>query len=184
MLEQESVTPGAQNANRIHLLFSGNPAREQMRAVAKLPAGGMRSWKRGARSGERFPGRTASLSRAESTFTPSGPHDPFVAGRPTAEAGPDPERGSHQRWQQGYQLSELIREWGTPTPSVAAELERYAGGAALDPAATPAVRLAWAKLCADGVTWKPSTDASRANRPDTSTISRSRFPRVHADGAS
>jgi len=84
----------------------------------------------------------------------------------TLEAWPDPpdpvaekneaekvlEHGL-QRWQQGYQLSELIREWGYLQMCVAAELERYAAvHPNLDSSVMPAARLAWAKLCADGVT--------------------------------
>jgi signal transduction histidine kinase len=58
-----------------------------------------------------------------------------------------------QRWQQGYQLSELIREWGYLQMCVAAELERYAAAhPSLDPRVMPAARLAWAQLCAEGVT--------------------------------
>jgi signal transduction histidine kinase len=58
-----------------------------------------------------------------------------------------------QRWQQGYQLSELIREWGYLQMCVVAELERYAAAhPALEPAVMSSARLAWAKMCADGVT--------------------------------
>jgi signal transduction histidine kinase len=84
----------------------------------------------------------------------------------TLEAWPDaPDQGAErleaakvlehglQRWQQGYQLSELIREWGYLQMCVAAELERYAAEhPSLDPSVMPAARMAWAKLCADGVT--------------------------------
>ncbi|MEA2490384.1 MAG: hypothetical protein QOH21_2176 [Acidobacteriota bacterium] len=58
-----------------------------------------------------------------------------------------------QRWQQGYQLRDLIREWGHLQICVADELERY--GAAhpdLAPGLMPAARRAWTQLCADGVT--------------------------------
>ena len=58
-----------------------------------------------------------------------------------------------QRWQQGYQLRELIHEWGHLQICVADELERYAAAhPALDPSVMPAARRAWAQLCADGVT--------------------------------
>jgi signal transduction histidine kinase len=58
-----------------------------------------------------------------------------------------------QRWQQGYQLSELIREWGYLQMCVVAELERYATAhPSLEPSVMASARLAWAKLCADGVT--------------------------------
>lgn len=58
-----------------------------------------------------------------------------------------------QRWQQGYQLRELIREWGHLQIVVADELERYAANHPdLQPDVMPTVRRAWAQLCADGVT--------------------------------
>ena len=58
-----------------------------------------------------------------------------------------------QRWQQGYQLRELIREWGHLQISVADELERYAvSHPELEPDVMPAARRAWAQLCADSVT--------------------------------
>lgn len=58
-----------------------------------------------------------------------------------------------QRWQQGYQLRELIREWGHLQICVADELERYAESHPdLEPSVMPAARRAWTQLCADGVT--------------------------------
>jgi signal transduction histidine kinase len=58
-----------------------------------------------------------------------------------------------QRWQQGYQLRELIREWGHLQICVAEELERYAAAHPdLDPTVMPAARRAWLRLCASGVT--------------------------------
>lgn len=58
-----------------------------------------------------------------------------------------------QRWQQGYQLRELIREWGYLQVCVADELERYAAAhPAIDPTLMPTVRRAWSVLCADAVT--------------------------------
>jgi signal transduction histidine kinase len=58
-----------------------------------------------------------------------------------------------QRWQQGYQLRELIREWGHLQLAVADELERYAASHPnLRPDVMPTARRAWAELCTDGVT--------------------------------
>jgi hypothetical protein len=58
-----------------------------------------------------------------------------------------------QRWQQGYQLRELIREWGHLQICVADELEHYAEAhPELQPDVMPTVRRAWVRLCADGVT--------------------------------
>lgn len=57
-----------------------------------------------------------------------------------------------QRWQQGYQLRELVREWGNLQICVAEELERYAAAHPdLDPSVMPTARRAWLQLCADGV---------------------------------
>jgi len=57
-----------------------------------------------------------------------------------------------QRWQQGYQLRELIREWGNLQICVADELERYAAAhPSLDPSVMPAARGAWLRLCTAGV---------------------------------
>jgi signal transduction histidine kinase len=58
-----------------------------------------------------------------------------------------------QRWQQGYLLRDLIREWGHLQLGVADELERYgAEHPDLEPGVMPAARRAWTQLCADGVT--------------------------------
>lgn len=68
------------------------------------------------------------------------------------ESGKACEHGL-QRWQQGYQLRELIREWGHLQMCVAGELERYAADhPGLEPSVMPAARRAWTQLCADGVT--------------------------------
>jgi len=57
------------------------------------------------------------------------------------------------QWQPGYQLSELIREWGYLQMCVGDELERYAATqSSLEPSVMPTARRAWAQLCADGVT--------------------------------
>lgn len=58
-----------------------------------------------------------------------------------------------QRWQQGYHLRELIREWGHLQLCVADELERYAAmHDELEPGVMATARRAWTQLCADGVT--------------------------------
>src|SRR6185369_5338978 len=57
-----------------------------------------------------------------------------------------------QRWQQGYQLRELVREWGNLQICVAEELERYSDAHPdLEPDVMPSARRAWLRLCADGV---------------------------------
>lgn len=58
-----------------------------------------------------------------------------------------------QRWQQGYQLREVIREWGHLQMCVADELERFeAAHPSLERSVMPTARRVWAQLCADGVT--------------------------------
>ena len=58
-----------------------------------------------------------------------------------------------QRWQQGYPLRDLIREWGHLQICVAEELERFAAAnPSLEPGVMPTARRAWTRLCADGVT--------------------------------
>ncbi|HUP64154.1 MAG TPA: HAMP domain-containing sensor histidine kinase, partial [Thermoanaerobaculia bacterium] len=72
----------------------------------------------------------------------------------TEELDPD-EKSDHglQRWQQGYSLNEVLREWGHLQMCVASELERYAvDHPSLDPSVMPTARRIWAMLCAEGVT--------------------------------
>lgn len=58
-----------------------------------------------------------------------------------------------QRWQQGYQLRELIREWGHLQTCVAEVLESYgAAHPGLESTVMPAARRAWTRLCVEGVT--------------------------------
>lgn len=57
-----------------------------------------------------------------------------------------------QRWQQGYQLRELTREWGHLQMAVMDELDAYALALPLlQPEVMPAARRAWARLCWDGI---------------------------------
>ncbi len=57
-----------------------------------------------------------------------------------------------QRWQQGYQLRELTREWGHLQMAVMEELEDYVlERPTLESAVMPAARRAWAQLCWDGI---------------------------------
>jgi signal transduction histidine kinase len=58
-----------------------------------------------------------------------------------------------QRWQQGYQLRELVREWGHLQMCFAEQLERYAAThPSLEPSVMPTARREWSRLCADGIT--------------------------------
>ncbi len=148
------------------MVFPASPAREQLRALAaalrnrREPI--LDAW-RGY--GESVPGRNiaASLSRVQ-----FNDHIPSVlellsqtleiwpeGSNPiTEELEPD-EVSEHglQRWQQGYSLSEVLREWGYLQMCVAAELERYAvEHRSLEPTVMPTARRVWAQLCSDGVT--------------------------------
>lgn len=104
----------------------------------------------------------SSLSRAQFNDHVPAVLDCFAH---TIEAWPD-EQSAHaaqsqtervcehglQRWQQGYQLRELIREWGHLQICVSDELERYAAGHPdLEPGVMPTARRVWAQLCADSV---------------------------------
>jgi signal transduction histidine kinase len=57
-----------------------------------------------------------------------------------------------QRWQQGYQLRELTREWGHLQMCLLEELESYAlARPELEPAAMSLARKEWSRLCWDGI---------------------------------
>lgn len=73
---------------------------------------------------------------------------------PAAAPSPVEDAAAHglQRWQQGYDLHEVTREWGRLQLCVADEVEAFA--AAQPDAAAPAMaaaRRAWMEVCAEGV---------------------------------
>jgi signal transduction histidine kinase len=71
-----------------------------------------------------------------------------------------------QRWQQGYQLRDLTREWGHLHMCMMEELEDYArGNPNLDKAVMTAARHAWSKLCWDGIS-DSSTQYWRLNQAE------------------
>ena len=165
MPADEPKVPAHREVDEIHVVFSGNLAREQLSALASELLERrdtiLEAWRA---YGEAVPGRNvaASLSRAQ-----FNDHIPAVLDclgdtiRAWPERDPVAERletekvfeHGLQRWQQGYQLSELIREWGYLQMCVAAELERYAAShPSLEPSVMPTARRAWSQLCADGVT--------------------------------
>ena len=56
-----------------------------------------------------------------------------------------------QRWQQGYDLREVTREWGRLQLCMAEELESYASShPEVDPRVMSIARRVWAELCTDG----------------------------------
>jgi signal transduction histidine kinase len=79
-----------------------------------------------------------------------------AAGAPVAPADESPkeEAAAHglQRWQQGYDLREVTREWGRLQLCVADELESYATAHPdVEPQVMVAARRAWTEMCAEGV---------------------------------
>ncbi len=154
------------DAKDIHVVFPANPAREQLSALAaELLARRdaiLEAWRA---YGEVGPGRNIASSLSHAQFND---HIPAVLDSLSSTLQAWPERcdpatedagtenmAGHgmERWQQGYSLSEVLREWGYLQMCVAAELERYAAAqTSMDPAVMPAARQIWAQLCADGVT--------------------------------
>lgn len=162
----ESIVAKSRGMEDIHVVFPANPAREQLGALASELClrrdAILEAWRA---YGEVVPGRNvaSSLSRAQfndhipavldslAQTIQSWPEEPGFAARQD-ETEKVSEHGL-QRWQQGYSLSELIREWGYLQMCVAAELERYAAEhPALEPTVMPTARRLWSQLCADGVT--------------------------------
>ena len=158
---QKSAPP----AEQIHVEFPPNVAREQLSALAAELRGRrdliLDAWRA---YGDAIPGRNIAESLSRVQFND---HIPTVleALSKTLETwpdGPTPTAGEAsgelsehglQRWQQGYSLNEVLREWGYLQMCVAAELERYAlDHPSLDASVMPTARRVWAALCADGVT--------------------------------
>lgn len=158
--------PAHHAAKEVHVVFPANPAREQLSALAAelrtRRDAVLDAWRA---YGDAVPGRNiaASLSRVQ-----FNDHIPDVLDElsrsleawpeeknPITEEIEDDEVSEHglQRWQQGYSLSEVLREWGYLQMCVAAELERYAiEHPGLEVTVMPTARRVWAQICADGVT--------------------------------
>jgi signal transduction histidine kinase len=70
---------------------------------------------------------------------------------PPGDGGPaDGTEHGLQRWQQGYRLAEVVREWGHLHHCLETELDGYAACPGAGPAAAHA-RRAWAEVCWRGV---------------------------------
>jgi signal transduction histidine kinase len=160
------AAPQSRDGKDIHVVFPANPAREQLSALAAELLSRrdviLDAWRA---YGDVVPGRNvaASLSRAQfidhipaildslCNSLQVWPEVPDAAAE-QVEADKVADHGV-QRWQQGYSLSEVLREWGYLQMCVAAELERYAADhPSLEPGVMPNARRIWAQLCADGVT--------------------------------
>lgn len=157
----------AQGATDVHIVFSANPAREQLSALAAYLLEHrdaiLDAWRAYGDDLPRDRNISASLSRAQfndhipavldalSESLQSWPAE-TTASADKLEADKVADHGV-QRWQQGYSLAEVLREWGYLQMCVAAELERYASDhPSLEPSVMPNARRIWAQLCADGVT--------------------------------
>jgi signal transduction histidine kinase len=143
-----------------------NPAQEQIHILAaellKKRQSILSAWRK-AGEGSEEENIAPTLSR-----TQFNDHIPVILDRfeHTLRAWPDVQGplaeqieaegvGQHgmQRWQQGYQLPELIGEWENLQTLVADELEDYASThPELDPIVMPTVRRIWAQLCAGSIT--------------------------------
>lgn len=150
----------------IHVVFPANPAREQLSALAaellSRREAILDAWRA---YGEVVPGQSISASLSRAQFNDHIPAvldslshslrmwpEPPGSVAVQAEAEKVADHGV-QRWQQGYSLSEVLREWGYLQMCVAAELERYAAEhPSLEATVMPNARRIWAQLCADGVT--------------------------------
>lgn len=60
------------------------------------------------------------------------------------------DHGQH-RWEQGFSLHELVREWHHLQLVVQEELERYGAGPDMKPAAMATVRRLWTEVCGEGI---------------------------------
>ncbi|HEX7706850.1 MAG TPA: HAMP domain-containing sensor histidine kinase [Thermoanaerobaculia bacterium] len=163
--ELKTPEPGLQ-AEEVHIVFPANPTREHLSALAgdlrrrrELILDAWRAY------GDAVPGRNiaASLSRVQfndhipmvlESFSQTLEAWPEGANPITDEIAPE-EVSEHglQRWQQGYSLGEVLREWGYLQMCVAADLERYAvEHPSIDSNVMPEARRIWALICAEGVT--------------------------------
>ncbi|MFZ2492989.1 MAG: sensor histidine kinase, partial [Thermoanaerobaculia bacterium] len=165
-LKPPMLSAKADAASDIHIVFPANPAREQLSDLAaelrRRRESMLDAWRA---YGDAVPGPNIASSLSRVQFND---HIPEVldALSHSLEAWPNEsnpiieeievdEVSEHglQRWQQGYSLSEVLREWGYLQMCVAAELERYAvEHPALEATVMPTARRVWAQLCADGVT--------------------------------
>jgi hypothetical protein len=147
------------------VIKSTETARAQLSALAmQLSAQRNTILKRWRTATENVPGLTiaSSLTRFQLNDHIPGVLDAYAA---TLRAGSGPASRSAQkeektqisehglqRWQQGYQLRELTREWGHLQMCVLAELEDYAlAHPDLESSVMPTARRAWSQLCWDGI---------------------------------
>ncbi len=158
-------TKGHSPDNEIHVVFPENRLMEQLSALASVLLARqdeiLRAWRE---AGERDSGRSPASSLSLAQFNDHIPHvlESFAAriqiwkgeDKPHDEGDQSDDLQSHgmQRWKQGYQLQELIQEWGHLQTIVADELERYeADHPDLEPGVMSIARRSWTRLCVAGV---------------------------------
>ncbi|HEY0787889.1 MAG TPA: HAMP domain-containing sensor histidine kinase [Thermoanaerobaculia bacterium] len=140
-----------------------NPAKKQLRdlaaALRERRDAILSAWRA---AGEEEPGRSIAPSLSRTQFNDHIPAVLDCLGH-TLEGMPDEESDENeanrvcehglQRWQQGYQLPELVREWGLLQMCLDDELEGYAAAHPdLEPSVMRTARREWARLCSAGVT--------------------------------
>jgi signal transduction histidine kinase len=158
MSAEGSIVPD-HTVSTIHVVIPADPAREQLSALAaemlERRDAILETW-RAAGAAVSEGNIASSLTRAQ-----FNDHVPAVLDfwantiqeLPCRRDSDEVCEHGLQRWQQGYQLRELIREWGHLQMCVGEELERYAAThPSLEQSVMPTARRAWAKLCADGIT--------------------------------
>lgn len=154
------------SVNEIHVVIPSNPAREQLSALASELLQRrdviLEAWRA---AGDADPECKIASSLSRGQFNDHIPAVLDCFGH-TIQEWPGVEdlavnelqtlkvcEHGMQRWQQGYQLRELVREWGFLQICVADELERFASEhPLLEPSVMPTARRKWMQLCADGVT--------------------------------
>jgi signal transduction histidine kinase len=180
MSAEGSIVLNHSRLKDIHVVIPADPAREQLSALASellerrdailaawraageaAPEHNIASSLSGAQFNDHIPAVLDCLGNTIQEWP--GEQDPLAEKIDTEKVS---EHGL-QRWQQGYQLREVIREWGYLQMCVADELERYAAAHPfLEPSVMPTARRAWAQLCADGVT-ESATQYWRLNQTES-----------------
>ena len=144
--------------SEIHVVIPADPTREQLSALASdlldRRDSILDAWRAAGEDTSSERNIASSLSRAQ--FNDHIPSVLECFAHTIQEApGEDDPRSAElqrervcdhglQRWQQGYQLRELIREWGHLQIAVANELERYAAShPGLTASVMPTARRVW-----------------------------------------
>lgn len=151
-------------AEDIHIVIPHDLAREQLSGLAaallERREAILTAWRE---AGDSAPERSVASSLSRTQFNDHIPAVLDCLGHTIQGVPQTDEAGDFQtdrvcehglqRWQQGYQLRELVREWGHLQMVVGDQLELYAAEHPnLEPSVMPTARRAWAQLCSDSVT--------------------------------